>query len=45
MPQLVRRRAFGAADPAVAGHRQAFRERLTGADGSEFEPAHSPVRS
>ncbi|WP_295830795.1 NAD(P)/FAD-dependent oxidoreductase [uncultured Microbacterium sp.] len=24
---------------------QAFRERLTGADGSEFEPAHSPVRS
>ncbi|WP_150955166.1 flavin-containing monooxygenase [Microbacterium testaceum] len=24
---------------------QAFRERLAGADGSEFEPAHSPVRS
>ncbi|MDU0328571.1 NAD(P)/FAD-dependent oxidoreductase [Microbacterium sp. KSW2-21] len=24
---------------------QSFRERLTGADGSEFEPAHTPVRS
>ncbi|WP_181373535.1 NAD(P)/FAD-dependent oxidoreductase [Microbacterium sp. HMWF026] len=23
---------------------QAFRERLTGADGAEFEPAHTPVR-
>ncbi|BFM25321.1 flavin-containing monooxygenase [Microbacterium sp. che218] len=23
---------------------QSFRERLTGADGSEFEPAHTPVR-